>query len=212
MDSQPWLLRWEQTLPGHLDLVNDLLTRYREPWRRYHDLDHLRDVLDGVTALRAEAAALIAVELAAWFHDAVYDVHRRDNEEQSARLAEHALTNAGVDPALVAEVSRLVRLTASHDPAPGDVNGAVLCDADLAVLASDPTGYAAYVDKVRAEYAHMDEACFASGRAAVLHQLLGLSRLFRTASGRQRWEAPARANLGAELEALNRRSANPHTP
>ncbi len=202
MFSEPWLARWDQTLTGRPDLAVDLLTRYDEPWRRYHDLDHLRDVLDGVTALRAEAANLTAIELAAWFHDAVYDVHRHDNEEQSARLAEHVLTNAGLDPVLVAEVSRLVQLTASHDPAPGDVNGAVLCDADLAVLASDPAGYAAYVVKVRAENAHVDDAGFATGRAAVLRQLLGLSRLFRTASGHQRWEAAARANLGAELEAL----------
>lgn len=198
MVSETWAARWETILPAPA-LALDLLARYREPSRRYHDLDHLAQVLTAVTALRAESADIHAVQLGAWFHDAVYDVHRQDNEEQSARLAEHTLTTAGLDHALVAEVSRLVRLTESHDPEPHDANGAVLCDADLAVLASDPAGYAAYVVKIRAEYAHLDDACFASGRAAVLRHLLGLTRLFHTMAGHERWEARARANLAAEL-------------
>lgn len=202
MFSEPWAARWERILPAHPALALDLLARYREPSRGYHDVDHLEQVLTAVTALRAEAADVEAVQLAAWFHDAVYDVHCQDNEEQSARLAEGTLTTAGLDPALVAEVSRLVRLTESHAPEPDDANGAVLCDADLAVLASDPAGYAAYVVKIRTEYAHLDDAGFASGRAAVLRRLLGLPRLFHTRAGHKRWEESARANLTAELAAL----------
>jgi predicted metal-dependent HD superfamily phosphohydrolase len=202
MCSEPWLVRWGRILPGNPGLGVDLLARYREPSRSYHDLGHLENVLTAVISLRAEAADIEAVQLAAWFHDAVYDVHSQDNEEQSARLAEGTLTTAGLVPTLVAEVCRLVRLTESHDPGPDDANGAVLCDADLAVLASDPAGYAEYVTKVRTEYAHLGDARFASGRARVLRQLLGLPRLFHTVAGHQRWEATARANLTAELAAL----------
>lgn len=202
MFSEPWTARWERILPARPELAIDLLARYREPWRRYHDLDHLEDVLAAVSVVHDGVADIVAVELAAWFHDAVYDVHRHDNEDLSAQLAEGTLPGTGLDPALVAEVARLVRVTRTHDPAPDDANGAVLCDADLAVLGSDPARYVSYVAKVRAEYAHVDDDAFATGRAQVVRQLLGLPRLFRTTVGRQRWEATARANLHAELAAL----------
>jgi predicted metal-dependent HD superfamily phosphohydrolase len=180
----------------------DLLGRWAEPQRRYHTLDHLQAVLDHATELMAYADDPDAVALAAWFHDAVYRSDRSENEERSAHLAERALPEAGVGAARTAEVARLVRLTVSHDPAEGDHNGEVLCDADLAVLAGDPAAYAAYAAAVRSEYGFVPDDAFRAGRAAVLRQLLGLPALFRTAYGREQWERTARRNLTTELELL----------
>ncbi len=126
---------------------------------------------------------LATVQLAAWFHDAVYRPDRSENEERSAALAERALPELGVDAARTAEVARLVRLTITHDPAPEDLDGAVLCDADLAVLAGSPEGYAAYAAAVRDEYAFVPDPDFVVGRSAVLRQLLSLPRLFSTPRG-----------------------------
>ncbi|MCF3183830.1 hypothetical protein IPZ70_28385 [Streptomyces polychromogenes] len=185
-----------------------LLAAWAEPQRRYHTTAHLADVLARVDVLAAHAADPTAVELAAWFHDAVYRPDRSENEERSAALAERALPELGVGPARTAEVARLVRLTVTHDPAPGDANGEALCDADLAVLAGDPdhpddpAAYAAYAAAVRAEYAFVPDEAFRTGRAAVLRQLLALPRLFRTPYGAAHWEAPARRNLATELAAL----------
>ncbi|UQX02292.1 hypothetical protein [Streptomyces sp. RerS4] len=179
-----------------------LLTAWAEPQRRYHTTAHLADVLARIDVLAPHAADPAAVELAAWFHDAVYRPDRSENEERSAALAERALPELGVDPARVAEVARLVRLTVTHDPAPGDTNGEVLCDADLAVLAGAPDAYAAYAAAVRAEYGFVPDDAFRTGRAAVLRQLLALPRLFRTPYGATHWEAPARRNLAAELAEL----------
>ncbi|MGI8876126.1 MAG: HD domain-containing protein [Egibacteraceae bacterium] len=143
----------------------------------------------------------LPVRLAAWFHDAVYD-GERDAEERSANRSEHALDGL-VDPDIVAEVARLVRLTETHDPEPQDVAGCALSDADLAILAA-PTGrYAAYTEQVRREYAHVDDATFAVGRARLLRGLVARPTFFRTAPGHDRWETPARANLGAELARLD---------
>jgi predicted metal-dependent HD superfamily phosphohydrolase len=180
----------------------ELLGRYAEEHRRYHDLAHLDDVLRGVDDLAAHAADADAVRLAAWFHDAVYDPTAGDNEERSARLAEDALTRLRLADDLVAEVARLVRLTATHAAAPGDRNAAVLCDADLAILAADPGRYARYAQAVRAEYAHVDDESFATGRSAVLRALLAKDPLFLTGDARSAWEAPARRNVTAELGAL----------
>ncbi|MFD7560147.1 hypothetical protein ACFV9E_37310 [Streptomyces sp. NPDC059835] len=181
-----------------------LLAAWAEPQRRYHTTAHLADVLARIDVLAPHAADPAAVRLGAWFHDAVYRPDRSENEERSAAMAERALPELGVDAARTAEVARLVRLTVTHDPAPGDTNGEVLCDADLGVLAGAPDAYAAYVAAVREEYGFVPAEAFRTGRAAVLRQLLDLPRLFRTPYGAAHWEAPARANLTAELEGLSR--------
>ncbi|MFG3101843.1 hypothetical protein ACGFZL_15190 [Streptomyces sp. NPDC048182] len=204
--------RWPHALlparegEGHTDpepYADELLRRWSEPQRKYHTPDHLTAVLDHVDTLAEYAADPAAVRLAAWFHDAVYLPERSTNEERSARLAERALPEAGVPAARTAEVARLVRLTTGHDPAEDDPDGQVLCDADLAVLASPPAAYAAYTAAVRAEYHFVPDDAFRAGRSAILRQLLALPRLFHTPHGRREWEATARYNLTGELEMLS---------
>ena len=180
----------------------ELLSRYAEMHRHYHDLAHLDDVLRRVEELAEHTRDVGVVRLAAWFHDAVYDPTASDNEESSARLAETTLSELRVEDGIVAEIARLVRGTADHAPAPGDLDAAVLCDADLAILASGHERYQVYVEAVRAEYGHVDDRAFADGRAAVLHKLLARDPMFSTPTGRDRWEAAARANIAAELARL----------
>ena len=106
------------------------------------------------------------------------------------------------------EVERLVLLTAGHAVEPGDANGAVLCDADLAVLASPPEAYAAYASAVRAEYGHLSDDEFTAGRIAVLEHLLALPQLYRLPAVADEWTPLARANMTAELTLLRRRAAS----
>lgn len=198
------LERWTALAgPQTLRLGEDLVGRYAEPHRRYHTTAHLTAVLDLVDELAPGVAGdPDAVRLAAWFHDAVYDPERGDNEERSARLAERMLTDTDLEPERRAEVARLVRLTLTHDPAENDLNGQVLCDADLAVLASGPEEYAAYAAAVREEYAFVPDEFFVAGRAEVLKGLLAKDTLFHTAEARARFEAVARHNVETELSLL----------
>nr|WP_246469955.1 hypothetical protein [Streptomyces olivoverticillatus] len=182
--------------------ADDLLARWSEPQRRYHTVDHLAAVLGHLDELAAHADDIDTVRLAAWFHDAVYRPDRSENEERSAHLAERALPELGIDPARTAETARLVRLTVTHEPAPGDRDGEVLCDADLAILGSPPQQYAAYAAAVRQEYGFVPHDAFREGRADVLRQLLAQPRLFRTPAAYERWERTARFNLATELDLL----------
>ncbi|MEU2251446.1 hypothetical protein [Streptomyces sp. NPDC019224] len=211
--SQSLRTRWQDALlaargdaegPDPLLYADHLLARWAEPQRKYHTTAHLAAVLDRIDTLAGHAADADAVRLAAWFHDAVYRPDRSENEERSAALAERALPEAGVPGAVTREVARLVRLTVTHDPAAGDTNGEVLCDADLAILAAPPKEYGEYAAQVREEYGFVPEEAFREGRAAVLRQLLGLPRLFRTPYGTAEWEPRARQNLLTELELLTR--------
>lgn len=180
----------------------DLLARWTQSHRHYHDDTHLAEVLDHLETLAAAAPVPRAVVLAAWFHDAVYDGVPGRDEVRSARLAATAL-GPHLPQAEVAEVARLVGLTATHAPDVTDEAGAALCDADLAVLASSPRRYAAYATAVRAEYGHVPDGDFRRGRAEVLRALLAHEQLFATPEGRRRWEQAARRNLAAELTGLD---------
>ncbi|MEU4818147.1 metal-dependent phosphohydrolase [Micromonospora aurantiaca] len=181
-----------------------LLAGWREPHRRYHDEEHLRAVLDVVDAYADLARDPDLVRLAAWCHDAVYDPRAAGdaNERASADLAGELLAAAGLPAATVTGVRRLVLLTVGHAVGPDDPDGALLCDADLAVLAAPPARYDRYAAAIRAEYAHVPDPDFRTGRAAVLRHLLALPALYRLPEPHARWEAPARANLSRELAAL----------
>ncbi|WP_328420935.1 metal-dependent phosphohydrolase [Micromonospora sp. NBC_00389] len=181
-----------------------LLARWREPHRHYHTAVHLTAVLDVVDRHAGLADRADLVRLAAWCHDVVYDPRAAGdaNERDSATLAETVLTELGVPAPAVAEVRRLVLLTAWHVVAPGDRDGELLCDADLAVLAAPPATYDRYAAAIRREYAHVPEPAFRVGRAMVLTGLLALPALFRLPPLAGRWEQPARNNLRRELATL----------
>ncbi|MDO5678629.1 MAG: DUF4031 domain-containing protein, partial [Propionibacteriaceae bacterium] len=180
-------------------LVEDLLDRWSERHRRYHDPRHLEHCLD---ALAAIGGAEAEVELAAWFHDAVYEGRAGDDEEASARLAERALT--GLLPnSHVAEVARLVRLTAGHQPAAGDDNGMALCDADLSILGAAPSAYARYCRDVRVEYADVPLRDFRRGRRRVVAHLSSIDPLYRTRPAVDLWAEQAATNLATEAARLD---------
>lgn len=201
----PDLLRpWTRLLGDGADARRaglDVLARYAESHRRYHDGRHLAELLAALDGLSGGSAPPIVV-LAAYWHDAVYDPRAGDSEQRSAELAAAVLPGLGVAPSSTAEVVRLVLLTAAHDPAPDDTDGALLSDADLSVLAAVPERYDAYAADVRAEYAHVPDDAFRTGRAAVLRALVDREQVYASEPARVRWEAAARRNVGTELSRL----------
>ena len=191
--------RWNALMPDHPELGADLLNRWTEPHRHYHSATHLVAVLEALDALTGRDIPR-PVALAAWFHDAVYNGTSSD-EEDSAVLAQSSL-NGTVKTSEVAEVARLVRLTATHSPSPEDDAGQLLCDADLAILGASDSEYSRYMTGVRRDYAHVPAGEFTKGRVAVLHYLLALTPLFHTTKGRELWAAQAHLNLTRELATL----------
>jgi len=215
LESSDLLRAWQALITAHTaapsarvaDIGRALLASWSEPHRRYHTIAHLRSVLLRVDELAGHAVDADAVRMAAWYHDAVYR-GRSDDEENSARRAEIDLSSLGLAPATIGEVGRLVRLTVTHDPAPGDRNGETLSDADLAALAVPADRYAANTALVRAEYAHVPDDVFGIDRSKVLRALLDAPAVYRTPYAHEHWEAQARANLNAELHTLTSGEAN----
>lgn len=189
--------RWELLLPGRPRLGAELVARWSEPHRHYHDLGHLSDAL---AALDLLGPASRSEEIALWFHDAVHTSSPGHDEQLSAALAAQELPAVGVEAAEVAEVVRLVLVTIDHTPAAGDAAGARVSDADLAILGAEPDRYRASVHALRAEAAGVDEPTWRASRRAALAAFAATRPLFHTALGNSRWEGPARANLAAEGE------------
>lgn len=185
----------ESLLPGSQQLGQELLTRWSEPHRRYHGLQHLSWALQALAELGGTART---EQLAIWFHDAVHAGTPGSDEQASADLAVRSLGEAGLPVPDVAEVARLVLVTRDHAPNQGDAAGARVSDADLAILGAEPADYLASVASLRAESPGVSEDTWRNERLAGLAGLLGGAPLFHTAEGRGRWEARARANLAAE--------------
>jgi predicted metal-dependent HD superfamily phosphohydrolase len=183
---------------------DSVLGRHRQLDRHYHDVRHVTWVVHHVVAMASHhpVTDIGAVIAAGFFHDAIYDPRRSDNEQQSAALAERALTEIGWESRRCQAVAAMVLATAEHEVAGVDLDTQVLLAADLGVLAADPANYSDYVRAVRKEYAHVDDDGWRSGRAAVLHRLLRRESLFAPGLELTTWERRARANITAELATL----------
>lgn len=191
------LTRWP--LPDQPAVAQRLLRRWSEPHRRYHDVRHLGECLTAADALGAGSLELLAL----WFHDAVHRNRPGRDEADSGALAREWLD--GVLPAAqVAEVQRLVLLTARHRPVPGDRAGAIVCDADLWVLGAPPARYAESVRDLRSELGLPDADWPAWRRAGLLDRLARpiFHGTYPDAAASVREEA-ARRNLTAELAGLS---------
>ncbi|MCG2801468.1 MAG: hypothetical protein L6311_05135 [Cellulomonas sp.] len=193
------------------ETADRLLDRWRDPERHFHNLKHLVDVLARVDELGEETHEPAIVRLAAWYHGAVFDSAKYktyatrggEDEVASAVVAMRELTALGVPAERARRVSDLVSMLVRHSPAPADMDAAVLCDADLAMLATEPQKYKTYLHDVRAEYSHVPVEDYLKARARILGKLLCRKNLFHSPLSAQ-WEGPARQNLQAELQRVER--------
>jgi predicted metal-dependent HD superfamily phosphohydrolase len=181
------------------EVFDALLARYAEPHRRYHTLQHLSECLAAFDAAADLAEHPAEVELALWFHDAIYDVRRSDNEECSARWAEVALRAADASDTIVARVSSLVRVT-KHTALPASADERVLVDIDLAILGADEARFAEYEQQIRDEYAFVPDFLFRLKRRAILQAFLQRPRIYGTEHFHAALEQAARGNLQRSLD------------
>jgi len=190
-----WAALWQRLgLPEPEGLCGALLDAYSEAQRHYHTLQHLGECLALAETFRAEAERFDEIELALWFHDAVYDVRAHDNEARSAHWAVTALRAAGLDEQACGRIHDLVMAT-SHSALPGTRDGALLTDIDLSILGAPEARFAEYEQQIRAEYAWVAPDIYAARRRAVLQAFLEREPIYATPALRRRFEEQARRNL-----------------
>ncbi|BDI15131.1 hypothetical protein ANSO36C_09330 [Nostoc cf. commune SO-36] len=181
---------------------SDLVTGYSTPGRYYHTLKHIDHVLSTIQILQGYTTNLAAVQLAAWFHDVVYDTEAQDNEQRSADYAFDLLSNLGIPESTITIVTRIILNTKDHQAAVDDYDSQVLLDADLAILATNQVLYGEYAHAIRQEYSWMAEADYITGRQQVLERFLQRSRIYFTPLMSEFAEPSARGNIQGEIQSL----------
>jgi predicted metal-dependent HD superfamily phosphohydrolase len=179
-----------------------LIDAYSEPHRHYHNLRHISECQREFDAVLDHAKATEPIELAIWFHDAIYDTKETDNEEKSARWAEEFLASHGAAAELVDKVSKLVLATKRHDIGLDDDAG-LLIDIDLSILGQPEKRFWEYETQIRQEYSWVNHALFKQKRVQILDAFLVRERIYSTRWFYERYEQQARRNLRASIERLS---------
>lgn len=180
----------------------DLVARYSANGRYYHDLGHVKDLLDTVDELKSLATDFTAIRLAVWFHDVIYDPRAKDNEVKSAEYARKTLHALGLSPEVIDKVCDLILATITHQAPDGDINAQILLDADLAPLAADVAAFKQQSLALRKEYAWLSEEEFQANRARVLGGFLERDRIYQTDKLYTSLESQARRNIEKALSKI----------
>jgi predicted metal-dependent HD superfamily phosphohydrolase len=203
LDRSRWTGLWNRlgAQGDGLSIFRGLEAAYAEPARAYHTAEHIRDCLAQFDLSRHTARRPDEVEAAIWFHDAVYLPPASDNEDRSARLAQTSLAEAGAPLEVTQRVAALV-LATQHLSIPREPDAALLCDIDLSILGRAPDVFDEFERRIRQEYAWVPEPAYRGARAEILAGFLRRRSIFQTDYFRDRYEAPARANLARIVKEL----------
>ena len=183
------------------DVFDALLTRYSEPHRAYHTLRHIDECFAHFEKVRSECSHAAEVELAIWFHDAIYDPRSSQNEDLSAEWAERVLRSAGASEVVAKRIRDLVLVT-RHNATPGSADGQVLIDIDLSILGAPAERFDEYEAQVRREYEWVPEPAFRAARAKILEEFVARPSIYSTEWCHQHLEEQAQRNLRRSLAQL----------
>jgi predicted metal-dependent HD superfamily phosphohydrolase len=186
-------------------VLAELLGRYSEPHRAYHNVEHLKDCFkrfDEVHGLPQHPAEVL---LALWFHDAIYDTRAHDNEEESARWARDVVVSSGGPPTAASRIYDLI-LATRHDTSSLRGDSALVADIDLTILGAPPERFQAYDRQIRQEYAWVPEPDFREARLRILEGFLARPAIYLTGPFRRKYEMLARENLETAVAELRESS------
>ncbi|MDF5718849.1 MAG: hypothetical protein PUP93_34540, partial [Rhizonema sp. NSF051] len=176
----------------------ELVVAYSENNRFYHNLLHIQDVLNIASILEPLAENFVAIQMAAWFHDIIYDSKAKDNEEKSAEYAFVSLCNLDIPSSVIDSVFSMI-INTKNQAEPNTIDSQILLDADLSILGSDPLKYNAYAQAIRQEYSWVSDAEYRIGRTRVLKRFLQRDRIYFSDKAFQMLEIKARKNMNTEI-------------
>lgn len=201
-----WINTWKDLgvsiTPGLLQDFEDLITRYSEPHRKYHTVRHLEECFEKLSEVRALAQHPAEIEVALWFHDAIYDTRSHQNEAQSAELARTKVLAVGASAETADRVSQLIIAT-RHDATPEENDAKVLVDVDLSILGANAQRFDEYEKQVREEYSWVPEVFYLKERKRILKTFLARAAIFNTRVFQERYEQQARKNIERSIMRLS---------
>lgn len=178
-----------------------LRAAYAEPHRAYHDATHVDDCLGQLDGALELCERPDEVELALWFHDAIYSTRAPDNEAASARLALDVLAESALGGEALSRIEALI-LATKHDGDAPFADAVLLVDVDLSILGRGDARFDEYEARIRREYRWVPGPLYRRKRREVLAGFLDRPRIYGTGHFHDRYEARARANLARSIERL----------
>ncbi|RVU84124.1 hypothetical protein EOL70_11580 [Leucothrix sargassi] len=182
-------------------LFTELQQAYGSSGRYYHDQSHVAACLTQLSLVSHLADKPHEVAVALWFHDAVYDATKQDNEARSADWASAYLSAEGVSEAVIKRIHNMIMATQTHQPKTDDE--ALLTDIDLGVLGASESSFEAYEQGIRNEYHWAPIDAYVVGRVEVLQSFLACPRIYHTQHFYDLLEQTARQNLMRKVDELS---------
>ena len=179
-----------------------LKERYSEKSRFYHNLSHVKTLLDLLESLDNRAQNRNAIRFSIWFHDAVYDTKENDNEEASARLASQMMRKLHVDVETIEVVSSLILATKNHSGNSLSEDNKLFLDMDLAILGMRAEIYKKYSRAIREEYFWVPDHIYSRERRKILKSFISREVIYFTDEMKKRFEEQARKNINGEINSL----------
>lgn len=182
-------------------LWDEIEKSYTAKKRYYHNQSHLENLLKELTSIKESIEDWDCVIFSIAYHDIVYNTLQKDNEEQSAALAEQRLTEIAFPPDRINKCVQQILATKGHTVSDNqDTN--FFTDADLSILGASWYIYEAYFKSIRKEYSYYPNLLYNPGRKKVLQHFLSMDKIFKTDKFFSKYEEQARKNLSAELALL----------
>lgn len=196
MFTQWKALMQQWNFADNTDTYQELEKLYQQKHRHYHTLEHIQVCLQRLALVQDEAEHKKEIELALWFHDAIYQPYQRDNEKLSAAMAVKFLQKNSAEVDAFNRVEKLIMIT-EHKAQPITQDEKIMTDVDLAVLAADDIEFKNFEENVRNEYYLVPGFLYRSKRKELLTALLKRPTIYYTQYALKEWESKARKNLAA---------------
>ena len=170
-------------------------------YRVYHNLNHLENLFNELNPIQDVISSWETVSYAIFYHDIVYNVKKKNNEELSADLTVRHLKEINYPTESIQLCFDHIIATKSHSVS-GNHDTNLFTDADLSVLGKDWNQYQSYFQAIRKEYKIYPNLLYNPARKKVLSHFLEMSSIFKTTHFRELYEQNARTNIERELHSL----------
>ena len=200
------LNRWSELMSifgfdENRDCFDFLIKSYNERHRKYHNESHIDAVLSNLDKSNHLAENSSAIELALWYHDAIYKIFSSTNELDSAKLAKSFVLNNSPDEKLAQKIFDLIMATQHNAPVTGN-DETLIVDIDLAILGASEPDYANFEESIRKEYKLIPWIVYKKKRVEILNWFLEKETIYSHEYFQTLYEHKARVNLKNAIEKL----------
>ncbi len=189
------------SIPDDEDTFAQLEDHYLQTIRKYHNDQHIKVCLEQFGRTRRFAEHPDEVEVAIWFHDAIYNPKRSDNESKSAAWAASFLRKHQIDDTITERVKSNI-LATQHNQVPERLDERLVVDVDLSILGQPPDSYEQFESAIRQEYKWVPSMIFRRKRRAILQSFLDRPSIYSTDWFIAQYEDQARQNLKRAIRKL----------